>query len=70
MDASRDNANERIGAVDRIYETGEAAEAERLLDRLGVAWAWEDLDRPLRFRSDRLSVAFEAGGVRILRVGR
>jgi hypothetical protein len=67
---SRENAGARIGAVSRVYETEEASEAEGLIDRLGVDWVLEEAEQPLRFRSDRLSVAFVSGGVRVHRVVR
>lgn len=59
----------RLDAVGRFYGASSTEEAEALLDDLGVSWVWEDAERPLRFRSPRLVVAFDALGVRLYRVG-
>ncbi|MEO8360453.1 MAG: hypothetical protein ABI672_10520 [Vicinamibacteria bacterium] len=59
--------SDRRALVNQLYETSEPAEAERILDSLSAQWVWEDMERPLRFRSPRLAVQARAGTNTLLR---
>jgi len=48
-----------------LYATDRADEALAILTRWRVRWVWENAGQPLRFRSDRLRLAFAGGPVRL-----
>lgn len=48
-----------------LYESAEPAVAAAILERWRIRWVWENAATPLRFRSERLRLAFAADGVRL-----
>lgn len=60
----------RRQAMERVFSTADAAEAEGLIASLAADWVWEDASRPLRFTSTRLTRRHASSGVTLYQVTR